>query len=432
VPTKRLKGKSYRDAVDEDEASKTKNEASPTHSKETPPTKSKQPDPSGLVMEVVIPVHKSTSTSAPSTSSPPPTTVAASSSAAEDTGNSDDDSDAPRVRKRRTAVKKAIIISDDEDEDDSDKAQPVVSRKKPPPAKNGRKGKASASSSSDYEAESAGDSTSDSASDSDSASASAETSSSEDDEPKRNSKAKSKKAPAKSKKAPQKSSKKQSAVSTDRSDDSMDVDEPATSKTTAKATAKKRKADEDGKQPAKKQKRREETDPWKLESSRVKREWTQMQAPPLEMFHFSRIVVDEYTYLDGKTHSMVTRQTGDRRWVLSGTVSQIRLTHRLNHSLELFMQPPIHDFGALKTISAYLDIHLGIDDEAEGRSAQVRKRTREQTGELSNPKSLAVNLLSHSAVEKFHSFREVHGLEWHANRHKVGQAFLDLFVRQVS
>jgi hypothetical protein len=44
------------------------------------------------------------------------------------------------------------------------------------------------------------------------------------------------------------------------------------------------------------------------------------------------------------------------------------------------MQPPIHDFGALKTISAYLDIHLGIDDEAEGRSAQVRKRTREQTG----------------------------------------------------
>lgn len=37
-----------------------------------------------------------------------------------------------------------------------------------------------------------------------------------------------------------------------------------------------------------------------------------------------------------------------------------------------------------------------------------------------------------SAVEKFHSFREVHGLEWHANRHKVGQAFLDLFVRQVN
>lgn len=36
------------------------------------------------------------------------------------------------------------------------------------------------------------------------------------------------------------------------------------------------------------------------------------------------------------------------------------------------------------------------------------------------------------AVEKFHSFREVHSLEWHAHRHALGQKFLDRFVRQVS
>lgn len=36
-----------------------------------------------------------------------------------------------------------------------------------------------------------------------------------------------------------------------------------------------------------------------------------------------------------------------------------------------------------------------------------------------------------AAVERFHSFREVHSLEWHAHRHTVGQAFLDQFVRQV-
>lgn len=36
------------------------------------------------------------------------------------------------------------------------------------------------------------------------------------------------------------------------------------------------------------------------------------------------------------------------------------------------------------------------------------------------------------AVEKFHSFREVHGAEWHANRHNLGQVFLDAFVRQAS
>jgi hypothetical protein len=100
--------------------------------------------------------------------------------------------------------------------------------------------------------------------------------------------------------------------------------------------------------------------------------------------------------------------------------------------MEFVMQPPIHDFGALKTISAYLDIHLGIDDEAEGRSAQVRKRTREQTGKSSDPGHLRSTEIVSLAVEKFHSFREVHGAEWHANRHKVGQVFLDLFVRQVS
>ena len=37
----------------------------------------------------------------------------------------------------------------------------------------------------------------------------------------------------------------------------------------------------------------------------------------------------------------------------------------------------------------------------------------------------------HIAVEKFHSFREVHSLEWHAHRHQLGQRFLDQFVRQV-
>jgi hypothetical protein len=381
MPTKRLKGKSYRDAVNDDETSKSKNVAPPKDAKQSASIP-KQSGPSGLIVEVVIPVYnKDASTSTASSPSPPPTTVAASSSAAEDTVNSDDESDAPRARKRRTAAKKAIIISDDEDEVDG--APSVV------PRKNGRRSKGKAStSSSDYEDESAEDTASDTAS------ASSDVASSED-ESERPSKVKiKKKTPTKSKTANKKSSKKQSATSAEGSDDSMDVDEPITTKTTAK----KRKADGDGKQPAKKQKRREETDPWKLESSGVKRDWTQMQAPPLEMFHFSRIVVDEYTYLDGKTHSMVTRQTGDRRWVLSGTVSQIRFSHELS-SLNAHMQPPTHDFGALKTISAYLDIHLGIDDEAEGRSAQVRKRTREQTGKLAYPAALQVNLVAFSCRE---------------------------------
>ena len=79
------------------------------------------------------------------------------------------------------------------------------------------------------------------------------------------------------------------------------------------------------------------------------------------MFHFERLVIDEYTYLDGKILQLVQKLTASRRWVLSGT-------------------PPIHDFASLKTIAAFLDIHLGVDDDGEGQSAQVKKRKRDQTG----------------------------------------------------
>ncbi|KAG6381702.1 hypothetical protein JVT61DRAFT_303 [Boletus reticuloceps] len=177
-------------------------------------------------------------------------------------------------------------------------------------------------------------------------------------------------------------------------DDCMDVDEPPSSPSSEKSSGKKRKAASGKDAPAKKQKRREDTDPWGLESVAVRRDWTQTKSPPLEIFHFARVVVDEYTYLTGKVHSMVTKLTADRRWVLSGT-------------------PPIHDFGAVKTIAAHLNLHLGIDDDGEGQSAMIKKRIREQT-----------------KVEAFHSFREVHTQEWHAHRHHIGQVFLDTFVRQ--
>lgn len=143
-------------------------------------------------------------------------------------------------------------------------------------------------------------------------------------------------------------------------DDSMDVDEQPSSPSSEKSGGKKRKAASTKDAPAKKQKRREDTDPWRLESVAVRKDWTKMQSPPLEIFHFARVVVDEYTYLTGKVHSMVTKLTADRRWVLSGT-------------------PPIHDFGAVKTIAAHLNLHLGIDDDREGQSAMIKKRIREQT-----------------------------------------------------
>lgn len=161
-------------------------------------------------------------------------------------------------------------------------------------------------------------------------------------------------------KATNKGKGKASTSSSKSDDDSMDVDDPPSSPSSEKSSGKKRKAASAKDAPAKKQKRREDTDPWRLETVPVRRDWTQMKSPPLEVFHFARVVVDEYTYLSGKVHSMVTKLTADRRWVLSGT-------------------PPIHDFGAVKTIAAHLNLHLGIDDDGEGKSAMIKKRVREQT-----------------------------------------------------
>ena len=195
-------------------------------------------------------------------------------------------------------------------------------------------------------------------------------------------------------------------------DDAMEVDDEPASLAGKEKTTKKRKAQNDEERPQKKAKRAD-SDPWKLGSRAVQNEWTYMQAPPFEMFHFARVVVDEYTYLDGKIHSLVTNLTAERQWVLSGT-------------------PPIHDFAALKTIAAFLNIHLGVDDDGEGQSTEVKKRRREQTGTCFI--TSCFNYVSHIfllAVERFHSFREVHSLQWHAHRHTVGQRFLDQFVRQV-
>jgi hypothetical protein len=182
---------------------------------------------------------------------------------------------------------------------------------------------------------------------------SAEVSDDEDsDAPKAKSRAKPKAKPKAGAKPKKKAGKSES-------EDVMDVDDPVSTSEASSSNPKKRKRVE---KEAKPKELREAKDPWKL-CGAAKRDWKQMQAPPLEMFHFARKVVDEYTYLDGKIHSFVTRLSADRHWVLSGT-------------------PPIHDFAAVKTIAAHLNLHLGIDDDNEGKSIEVKKRRREQTSML--------------------------------------------------
>ncbi|ODQ51905.1 hypothetical protein SAICODRAFT_94475 [Saitoella complicata NRRL Y-17804] len=134
---------------------------------------------------------------------------------------------------------------------------------------------------------------------------------------------------------------------------------------------------------------REDKDPWKLGSA-AKKDWKQLHCPPLEMFHWKRVVIDEYTYLSGREHAAVIHMKASARWVLSGT-------------------PPVFNFSAVKSIAVFLGISLGIDDESD----LSKKQKKEQT-----------------AAERFHAFRDARSASWHARRHEVAQAFLDQFMRQ--
>ena len=93
-------------------------------------------------------------------------------------------------------------------------------------------------------------------------------------------------------------------------------------------------------------------DPFGLANSGTKRDWRRMKCPLLPMFHFNRLVVDEYTYLEGKFHTSITNLQANFRWVLSGT-------------------PPLGDFADIKSIAVLLGVKLGIDDD----TACVLRRT---------------------------------------------------------
>ena len=344
---------------------------------------------------VVVKKPRSKATREPETSS------ARSSSPAQD-----DDSD-PGPRKRKAATKTTVIISDDSDDDKpAPTKRPVAGKSTKRPLKRSR-----GSDDDDFIVDSDAEDPDVHMSDVADSEDDAVSEDSEEDSAPKKSKAKGKAPAAKfkppKKSAPKRGSSKPSTSAATSEDDAMNVDDGAPAK-----KPKKRRTDNNDEKP--KKKRREDFDPWKLKASEVRKDWERMRAPPLEIFHWARKVIDEYTYLeDAPQLPLIARLTADRHWVLSGT-------------------PPIHDFSALKTIAAFMNVHLGVDDDGEGKSDRVKKRLREQTSQFTFfVLSIGENLCAPPGAEKFHSFREVHTLEWHAHRHALGQVFLDRFVRQV-
>ena len=121
-----------------------------------------------------------------------------------------------------------------------------------------------------------------------------------------------------------------------------------------------------------------------------------VQVPVLNLFHFDRVVVDEFTYLKNKEYSYVKTLKATNRWVLSGT-------------------PPLEDFADVKGIAGLLRIDLGVDDDARGvlNKHNIRHIRKERT-----------------AAEQFEAFTRTQSPAWHQHRQGHAQRFLNQFARQ--
>ncbi|PWN17792.1 hypothetical protein BCV69DRAFT_285675 [Microstroma glucosiphilum] len=140
------------------------------------------------------------------------------------------------------------------------------------------------------------------------------------------------------------------------------------------------------------------SDVWGLKKG-LKR-WTDLTSPPLEAFAWRRVVIDEFHYIAaeaGRVFSAVRSLTAQATWVLSGT-------------------PKTNDFADIRSMAAFLNVHLGVEDDADYTDVTARGRTSRNK--------------SRSDVERFRSFVEVHSPAWHHRRQAIGQTFLDRFVRQ--
>ena len=128
-------------------------------------------------------------------------------------------------------------------------------------------------------------------------------------------------------------------------------------------------------------------DHWGLESAQAEYDWRDIKCVPVEMFHWRRVIVDEFTYLKPSDKAVVLGLQAEARWCLSGT-------------------PPVGDFSDIKGTAALLGINLGSDEVPRFNKSEITK------------------------VETFQFFKEKPTQQWHKRRWEVAQEFLNRFMRQ--
>ena len=117
----------------------------------------------------------------------------------------------------------------------------------------------------------------------------------------------------------------------------------------------------------------------------------------LHIVHFARIVVDEYTYLDGRSRDIAAYLSSDTKWIVTGT-------------------PNISNFAAVNDMAKFLGLPIGFDDDRDG--------IYKSSGRLD------IMAKDKTFYEDFKAYQTHYSIPWHRQRHAQAQLFLDRFARQ--
>jgi SNF2 family DNA or RNA helicase len=122
--------------------------------------------------------------------------------------------------------------------------------------------------------------------------------------------------------------------------------------------------------------------------------WLRMNHVVLEMFKFSRIVVDEYHYADTAVRRIIMGLTARSKWLLSGT-------------------PSVDTFANVKSMAELVGVKLGTHDYVSMPADVFKKAIADMT-----------------ATEKFLVYEPPPSPMWVKRRDDVAQLFLSRFLRQ--
>jgi hypothetical protein len=142
--------------------------------------------------------------------------------------------------------------------------------------------------------------------------------------------------------------------------------------------------------------------------------WKSMGHLVLEMFYFSRIIIDEFPYAKERTgRRLMTGCRGSSRWLLSGT-------------------PPLNEFAEIKLMAELLDINLGIDDYSSMTKSEFQKAASEKTCNSLDGFQDLIWLTLASATEALMMYQPPPSASWIKERHEHAQRFLKHFSRKVN